>query len=63
MSGKICLRCDRSGEGSLILLQYGQLSSVRAGGVSPLTLPPGAPRPAGPLLWTASSSGATGSAS
>jgi hypothetical protein len=63
MSSKICLRCDRSGEGSLILLQYGQLSSVRAGGVSPLTLPPGAPRPAGPLPRTASSSGDTGSAS
>ncbi len=31
--------------------------------VSPLTLPPGAPRLAGPLLSTASSSGATGSAS
>jgi hypothetical protein len=45
------------------MLQYGQLSSVRAGEVSPLTLPPGAPRPAGPLLWTASSSGDTGSAS
>ncbi len=50
-------------DGSLILLQDGQLSSVRAGVVSPLTLPPGAPRPAGPLLWTASSSGVTGSAS
>jgi hypothetical protein len=50
-------------DGSLILLQDGELSSVRAGVVSPLTLPPGAPRPAGPLLWTASSSGATGSAS
>jgi hypothetical protein len=48
---------------SLILQQDGQLSSVRAGVVSPLTLPPGAPRPAGPLLWTASSSGVTGSAS
>ena len=47
---------------SLILLQGGRLSSVRAGVVSPLTLPPGAPRPAGPLLWTASSSGATESA-
>ena len=31
--------------------------------VCPLTLPPGAPRPAGPLPWTVSSSGATGSAS
>jgi hypothetical protein len=50
-------------DGSLILLQDGELSSVRAGVVSPLTLPPGAPRPAGPLLWTASSSGATGMAS
>jgi hypothetical protein len=50
-------------DGSLILLQDGELSSVRAGVVSPLTLPPGAPRPAGPLLWTASSSGSTGSAS
>jgi hypothetical protein len=50
-------------DGSLILLQDGELSSVRAGVVSPLTLPPGAPRPAGPLLWTASSTGATGSAS
>jgi hypothetical protein len=50
-------------DGSLILLQDGELSSVRAGVVSPLTLPPGAPRPDGPLLWTASSSGVTGSAS
>ena len=49
-------------DGSLILLQDGELSSVRAGVVSPLTLPPGAPRPDGPLLWTASSSGVTGSA-
>ena len=63
MSGKICLRCDRSGEGSLILLQDGELSSVQAGVVSSITLPPEAPRPAGPLLWTVSSSGVTGSAS
>jgi hypothetical protein len=50
-------------DGSLILLHDGELSFARAGVVSPLTLPPGAPRPAGPTLWTASSSGATGSAS
>ena len=50
-------------DGSLILLQRGELSSVRAGVVSPLTLPRGAPRPSGPLLWTASSYGVTGSAS
>lgn len=50
-------------DGSLILLQDGELSSVRAGVVSRLTLPPGAPRPAGPLLWTASSTDAPGSAS
>jgi len=57
------LEATVTGDGSLILLQDGQLSSVRAGVVSPLTLPPGAPRPAGPTLWTASSSGVTGSAS
>lgn len=50
-------------DGSLILLQHGELSSIRAGVVSPLTLPRGAPRPAGPLLWTASSYDVTGSAS
>ena len=50
-------------DGSLIVLQDGELSSVRAGVVSPLTLPPGAPRPAGPLLWTASASGVTESVS
>jgi hypothetical protein len=38
--------------GDLILSQDGQLSFVRAGEVRPLTLPPGAPRPAGPLLWS-----------
>jgi len=38
--------------GDLILLQDGQLSFVRAGEVRSLTLPPGAPRPAGPLLWS-----------
>jgi hypothetical protein len=50
-------------DGSLILLQHGELSSIRAGVVSPLTLPQGAPRPVGPLLWTASSYEVTGSAS
>jgi hypothetical protein len=50
-------------DGSLILLQHGELSSIRGGVVSPLTLPRGAPRPAGPLLWTASSYDVTGSAS
>ena len=62
MSGKVCLRCDRSGEGSLIL-QDGELSSVRAGMVSPFPLPPGLRPPAGALLWMASSSGGAGSAS
>jgi hypothetical protein len=50
-------------DGSLILLQHGELSSIRAGVVAPLTLPRGAPRPVGPLLWTASSSGGAGAAS
>jgi hypothetical protein len=59
----VIVEATATADGSLILLQGGQLSSARAGVVSPLTLPPGAPRPAGPLLWTASSSGATGSMS
>ena len=41
--------------GDLILLQDGELSVVRARELRPLTLPPGAPRPAGPLLWSSSS--------
>ena len=49
--------------GDLILLQDGELSTVRAGVLRPLTLPPGAPRPAGPVLWTAPSLGPPGSAS
>ena len=59
----VTVEATATADGSLILLQGGQLSSARAGVVSPLTLPPGAPRPDGPLLWTASSSGATGSTS
>ena len=50
-------------DGDLILLQDGELSLVRAGELRPLTLPPGAPRPAGPLLWSAPSLGPSGSAS
>ena len=50
-------------DGDLILLQDGELSTVRGGVLRPLTLPPGAPRPAGPLLWSAPSPGASGSAS
>jgi len=49
--------------GDLILLQDGELSFVRTGELRPLTLPPGAPRPAGPLLWSAPSLGPSGSAS
>ena len=50
-------------DGDLILLQDGELSLVRAGELRPLMLPPGAPRPAGPLLWSAPSLGPSGSAS
>ncbi|MDP9300923.1 MAG: hypothetical protein M3P10_08640 [Actinomycetota bacterium] len=50
-------------DGDLILLQDGELSTVRAGELRPLTLPPGAPRPAGPLLWSAPSLVPSGSAS
>jgi len=50
-------------DGDLILLQDGELSLVRTGELRPLTLPPGAPRPAGPLLWSAPSLGPSGSAS
>jgi hypothetical protein len=49
--------------GDLILLQDGELSFVRAGELRPLTLPPGAPRPSGPLLWSAPSPGPSGSPS
>ena len=50
-------------EGDLILVQDGELSFVRAGELRPLTLPLGAPRPAGPLLWSAPSLGPSGSPS
>jgi len=49
--------------GDLILLQDGELSFVRARELRPLTLPPGAPHPAGPLLWSPSSLDPSGSAS
>jgi hypothetical protein len=49
--------------GDLILVQDGELSYVRAGVLRPLPLPPGAPRPAGPLLWSAPSPGPSGPAS
>jgi len=49
--------------GDLILSRDGELSFVRAGELRPLTLPPGAPHPAGPLLWSESSPHPSGSAS
>jgi hypothetical protein len=49
--------------GDLILSQNGELSFVRAGELRPLPLPPGAPRPAGPMLWSAPSPGPSGLAS
>ena len=41
--------------GDLILVQDGELSDVQTHEVRSLTLPPGAPRPAGPLVWNSSS--------
>ena len=41
--------------GDLILEQDGELSDVQTHEVRSLTLPPGAPRPAGPLVWNSSS--------
>jgi hypothetical protein len=59
-TGASSVEATATSRGDLILLMDGRLSYAHDGRISSLPLPPGAPNPAGPMLWTADATATSG---